>query len=385
MRARENGFSLVELLVAMSIMVGVTAAVFAVLDPSGPAFVVHGESVDLQQRLRVAAESLTRDLRMSGAGASPLGRVEPLTRVLAAVRPSWPGAGSAPEAFRTDAIRLTFVPPDSAQAVTATAMPARSGAVAVAGGPACTTGNAPCGFAARTRVLVYDAAGFHDMFTVTGVSGSLLHLRHDLPDSAHLYAAGSALVEVVDRVYALRRDAATGVDRLVRDDGESAVPVVDHVVGLSFEYFGDAEPPRALGTPSAGERPSTSYGPRPPAADVSAGSFGPGENCVFAYAGGYVPRLSRLGSGGGLVRLTEGHLTDGPWCPDPFHPGRFDADLLRVRRVVVRVRVEAAIEGLRGPAGTLFRRGGTARTAARMVPDLEATLQVAPGNLGAFD
>jgi hypothetical protein len=98
-----------------------------------------------------------------------------------------------------------------------------------------------------------------------------------------------------------------------------------------------------------------------------------------------VPRLSVLGSGGALVRLTEGHLTDGPWCPDPFHPARFDADLLRIRRVVVRVRVQAAIESLRGPAGSLFRRGGTARTAARVVPDLEATVQVAPGNLVAFD
>lgn len=376
MRARENGFSLVELLVAMCIMVGVTAAVFAVLDPSGPAFVAHGESLDVQQRLRVVTESLTRDLRMSGAGASPRGRVEPLTRVLAAVRPSGSDA---------DGIRLTFVPPDSAQAVTATAMPARSGTVVVAGGPVCTTGNSPCGFTARTRVLVYDAAGFHDVFTVTGVSGSLLHLRHDLPDSAHLYMAGSAIVEVVDRAYALRRDPATGVDQLVRDDGESAVPVADHVVGLSFEYFGEAEPPRVLGTPSAGGSPQTTYGPRPPAADVSAGSFGPGENCVFRFAGGYVARLPRLGSSGSLVSLTAGQLTDGPWCPDPFHPGRFDADLLRVRRVVGRVRVQAAIESLRGPAGPLFRHGGTARTFARVVPDLEATMDVAPGNLRAFD
>lgn len=385
MKAGVSGFSLVEALVAMSILAGVTAAIFAVLSPSGPAFAAQGEGVDMQQRLRVAAGHLMRDLPLSGAGAFPLGEMEPLSRVLAPLRPQWPDDEDAPDAFRGDAIRVTFVPPAAAQAATATAMPARAGTVAVAEGAFCATGRAPCGFTARSRVLVYDEAGFHDVFTVSSVSGALLHLRHDMPDSGHVYPAGSALVEVIDRAYVLRTDAATGIDQLVRSDGEAAVPVIDHLVALSFEYFGDPEPPRVLAVSSEVERPSTTYGPRPPPAHVQFGSYPPGENCTFTYAGGHVPRLARLGPGGtSLVRLTAAHLTDGPWCPDSVHPGRFDADLLRVRRVLVRVRVQSAVDGLRGPAGPLFRRGGTARSAVRLVPDLEATFQVAPGNLGAL-
>ena len=42
-----------------------------------------------------------------------------------------------------------------------------------------------------------------------------------------------------------------------------------------------------------------------------------------------------------LARLDPGTLTDGPWLPDSSFPHRFDADLLRVRRVHAAVRVRA--------------------------------------------
>jgi hypothetical protein len=74
-------------------------------------------------------------------------------------------------------------------------------------------------------------------------------------------------------------------------------------------------------------------------------------------------------------------LTDGPWCPDPLSPVRFDADLLRVRRIHVTLRVQSALPALRGPAGTLFARGGTARAGDRYVPDIVAQFDVAPRNM----
>jgi hypothetical protein len=74
-------------------------------------------------------------------------------------------------------------------------------------------------------------------------------------------------------------------------------------------------------------------------------------------------------------------LTDGPWCPDGLAPNRFDADLFRVRKIRVTVRVQSALASLRGPAGTLFLKGGTARTGYRYVPDLEVQFDVTPRNL----
>jgi hypothetical protein len=95
-----------------------------------------------------------------------------------------------------------------------------------------------------------------------------------------------------------------------------------------------------------------------------------------------VPRLPRLPDGEGLFRLSSHQLTDGPWCPDPSAPNRFDADLLRVRRVVISIRIESAIDAFRGPAGPLFARPGTSATARRYLPDQTVRFTVAPMNMG---
>jgi hypothetical protein len=148
------------------------------------------------------------------------------------------------------------------------------------------------------------------------------------------------------------------------------LPVVDHVVGLAFEYFGDPQPP---------------VRPRPPALGVQPTTYPAGENCVFQVdfnSGRQVPRLSSLGEGTHpLVKLTAADLTDGPWCPDATDPNRWDADLLRVRKIAVTIRVEAAIDALRGPAGTLFVHAGTSRGGLGVVPDQEIRFQVSPRNL----
>jgi prepilin-type N-terminal cleavage/methylation domain-containing protein len=88
------------------------------------------------------------------------------------------------------------------------------------------------------------------------------------------------------------------------DGGTSAdVPVVDHVVGLQVEYFGDGQTPIATAT------------------------------------------------------------------------------LAGVRSLAVTIRVQAGSPALRGPTGPLFTLSGTAISARRWAPDLEARFQVAPRNL----
>jgi hypothetical protein len=128
--------------------------------------------------------------------------------------------------------------------------------------------------------------------------------------------------------------------------------------------------------------PFTSYGPKPPA--TAQGGYAAGENCIFTYDGVTepAPRLPSLGVvGSGLVKLTAAQLTDGPWCPSAASLNRWDADLLRVRKIGVTVRVQAASDALRGPASALFSRGGTSRGGDRWVPDQEIRFQVSPRNL----
>ena len=125
----------------------------------------------------------------------------------------------------------------------------------------------------------------------------------------------------------------------------------------------------------AGDGPISGAGTKPPSS---------GDNCVFVANGSPMPgpRLSVLSAGTALVPLTSADLTDGPWCPDASDVNRYDADLLRVRSVAINLTTEAAISALRGPAGPLFSRAGTAR-GTRMVPDRHLRMVVTPRALNA--
>jgi hypothetical protein len=185
----------------------------------------------------------------------------------------------------------------------------------------------------------------------------------------------------------IRPDAATGALQLVRYDGFAAQrPVVDNVVDFHVEYFGDPSPPRPLPAVATDvpPRPATTYGPAPPAAGINDArdTWGPSENCVFVDADGPAPRLTRLAPAVSPVPLDAAWLRDGPWCPDAVHVARFDADLLRIRRVRLWLRVQVAVAAMRGPAGHLFAKGGVSTTTEFFAPDQQVVLDVTPRNLG---
>ena len=200
------------------------------------------------------------------------------------------------------------------------------------------------------------------------------------PDFRSIYRRGANVVEANVHTYYVKTDAAAQVFQLMHADGSlnPDVPVVDHVVGLTFEYYGDPRPP---GLTASGE---PSYGPRPPDSATTTSGYPPGENCVFqldAATGVSVPRLVSLAGGTGVVALTAAQLTDGPWCPDEAHGDRWDADLLRIRKVGITIRLAAALAALRGPAGALFSNAGSSRGVNRWAPDQEIRFQVSPRNL----
>ena len=108
-----RGFSLLELIIAIAIVVAVVGAIFKLLDPSRGLFEAERERTDVQQRIRMSTESLFRDLVMAGAGSQQPG-VAPFRRGQVAPDP----AGAA----YTDRISVAYVPRDatSQNAVTAT-------------------------------------------------------------------------------------------------------------------------------------------------------------------------------------------------------------------------------------------------------------------------
>jgi hypothetical protein len=182
------------------------------------------------------------------------------------------------------------------------------------------------------------------------------------------------------RTYHLKQDA-DGIWQLMQYDGHASdQPAVEDVVSLGFEYFGDAEPPIATVTERGDVRVTYGAAPPPLGVDDPDDVWGPGENCAIATAEGqYVPRLQVIGPPG-VVPLERALLVDGPWCPDAAHPFRFDADLLRIRRVRIHVRLQAS-RPFRGLAGRWFVHGGSAGDPSRYVPDETVTLDIAPRNV----
>jgi hypothetical protein len=280
------------------------------------------------------------------------------------------------------------VPPTPAQAAVRQVVSA-GGVLIVQLAPNCgfEARNRLCGFQPGVRVLLFDATGRSEYGSVLAVDGFFVHVEgsglrgHVDPEE------GATLTEVEMHVYTLGREAGTGHPRLMRYDGRRTdLPTVDHVVRLHFEYFGEGLPPMLLAGADVREPsgPWTTYGPKPPplGRDRADDAWGTGENCVFSVnVDAHVPRLAQLGGAGTIVRLDPGMLVDGPWCPDANDPDRYDADLLRIRRVQVVVRVEAGDASFRGPAGPLFLRGGTATSPRAYVPDQEIEFDIAPRNM----
>jgi hypothetical protein len=204
-----------------------------------------------------------------------------------------------------------------------------------------------------TRAVVLDrtgvGAGF-DPFTVTHTAGAVGHGSPNPPFTRIYTAATGMLLPLRQATY--YRDAAS--HRLMTYDGfKTAHPLVENVVSLRFEYFLDSNPAAVA---------------RPPDANGS---------CVFGPGDPPTPLLQAL-PGSSLAPAAVAMFTDGPVCG--LAPRRFDGDLLRIRLVRVRLRVQAALERNRG-AGADFVHTGTTRDPIGAVRDFEVTIDVAARNM----
>jgi hypothetical protein len=187
-----------------------------------------------------------------------------------------------------------------------------------------------------TILIISD--GRSDFLRVTDVDEDAIFVesldRGDLPP----HGAGALVVPIEVRSYYF--DPVRS--QLRYEDGWATdAPVLDDVVGLSFQFFGVQ--PQADGQQSAAH------------------------SCAD---GVVVADVSRP-----LAELTAGELTDGPWCRERY---RFDVDLLRVRRVGVRIRLQAAAAEYRGQDARLFARPGSALGLERSVPDVSIQFDVVP-------
>lgn len=352
----EAGYSLIELLVSTLIMLVVTGAIFTLMNPSQGTAQAQPEVSDQQQRMRVSTDMLYKDLVMAGAGPYQGATTGSLLSFFAPILPYRAGqVNNDPLSnvfYRPDAITLVYVPNTSSQTTITTSMPNASAEIKVAAQPNCPQGDELCGFKQGTSVLIFDNTGAWESFEITQIQTAALHLQHRGQKFQKAYDAGANITEAQFHTYWL--DSVN--DRLMHYDGlVTDLPVADNVVGLTFRYYGDPNPPLA---------------PKPVIGTA---------NCLFDVSGNsLLPTLPA--TSGSLVELTEAMLSDGPWC-GVGGSSQFDADLFRVRKVRVSIRTQAASPAFRGTNTTLFRRAGTARGGERFIPDFATSFEVTPRNL----
>jgi prepilin-type N-terminal cleavage/methylation domain-containing protein len=304
------GFTMIELLVASAIAIATTGAMIQVTRGAHAAFTTMNDLVDVQQKMRVAADAIQHDLTVAGAGSTLPAGGGPLVRYLPPIRPAASISGDTDLTYASDRVTLLFVPQTNAEAGVTTGSAAT---LSIEGGPSCAR-SPQCGFSSDMRALVFDRMGpgfGYDLFTAGDVSPASIGRALDEGPFSRIYPDTAYVTQVVDRTYFLDRSDPSNV-RLMRGDGRTSFPLVDGVRDLHFTYYADPDP-----------------------SSVSMLGAAAG---TCAYAAGAPPRplLAPLG-GASLSELSASELTDGPLCG--VAPNRFDADLLRIRRVRVVLQV----------------------------------------------
>jgi type II secretory pathway pseudopilin PulG len=350
----QRGYALVEVLLATAIAGALLGVLLQFTLAVQTTVGVQGEVAGLQQRLRLSVEAVRRDLAQAGAGPSRGTGRGPLTRVLPPIVPARLGlVGADPDlSFFDDRVTIMYVPETRAETAVVAPMVDAASPLAIDGNAAGCPPARACDFSAGDRALVFEPGGAgspYETFTIAAVDA----VGNRLTPAAALsraYPAGSRVVAIVQRVFHFDR---AGKRLMVYDGARSDLPIADHVVDLRFTYLADPRP-NAVAAPAPGLM-SCAYAGDPP-----------------------IPLLANLG-GMAPKPLTAAQLTDGPIC-GPVR-NRFDADLLRIRRVVFTIRLEAESAEFRG-TGSGFSTPGFARASTKRVADQQATVAVAPRNMG---
>jgi hypothetical protein len=349
-------FSLLETLIALALTVVLMAAAVPLVAANSGVLAVAPEMLDEQQRARLGMEELSRDLGMAGAGSSVGPIAGPLVSSFAPIIPRRMGltGADAYNVARTDAITIIYASASPAQSVLMLPMNSPYDSLQLDPSGGCPLGTQVCGLQKGSTALLFDQNGQFDLVGILGLTGSAATIEIRQSGSpAFSYQSGSPVAEAESHTYYF--DAAN-LQLRHADGAHSDVPVVDNVVALSFEYFGDPNPP-LLPKPQVGTA-----------------------NCLYDAAGVLLGGMSILPAAGGtLAILPPAAFTDGPWCGSGSN--RYDADLLRVRMIRVTLRVQAASDTMRGRSADFLIPG--LNRGASTVPDYTMRFDVTPANMGS--
>lgn len=222
MSRRADGFSLVELLMAMAVMATFSSALMALIVAGQAIARAQPEAADLRQRARVALQTLGAELALAGAGLDRGPQAGALALYFPPIGPSSDGG-----------VTIWYISGRAAQATLASPLAPAATDVPLLTAGWCPVTDPGCGFTAASTAIVLDAHGCHDVLRIDAVIPASLRVRAGA--RACTYAPGAAIAQGEVRTYRvdpgtrqlLRRDEATG----------SSVPVLDNVTAMNVEYL----------------------------------------------------------------------------------------------------------------------------------------------------
>lgn len=232
----QQGFSLIELVVVLGIVMSIGAVAAHQVPPARVAFDRVPAELDLQQRGRTAIDVLSQELRSAGRNVAATTGLGQLSALLPAVSVS--DAEGAGGVFRT----ITVIAPvvAGAQGI----LEADQGSTAaplVLATSACPNLNDVCGFAPGTTAMIVGGDGIHDLFEVAATNAGARWLSPNRALS-RAYPAGSVIFEADKHTFRLA-EHLNGSTSLIRETAAGAVqPIVDFVSELSFVVQGEEVP-----------------------------------------------------------------------------------------------------------------------------------------------
>ena len=223
-----RGFTVIEILIALAIVMLIAGALASVVEPARAAFDRVPAELDLQQRGRTAIEVITQAVRSAGKNVPATNALGAFSEIVPAVSVADPEESG--DAFAT----LTVIVPvvDGAQGVLVVNQPGAGAALTLATAP-CPNVKDVCGFNPGMSAVITDGAGHSDVFVVVSTVVGSRRLTADRIFSQP-YPIGSAVIEIDQHTFSLASQT-DGSFSLIRETAAGAIqPVVDFVTTLSF-------------------------------------------------------------------------------------------------------------------------------------------------------
>ena len=221
--ARARGFSLVEVVLAMALMVMVGGSFMTLVVAGGSIARAQPEVWDVHQRARIAMQTLAGEFALAGAGPDRGPQRGPLVSSFAPVEIAADGS-----------VTVWYVAARGGQASLASALPAGSHDAALANAGDCPALRPACAFTPGSTAILFRPGGDRAALRIDAVGDVALTFRSGPPS---VYPAGASIAEGEVRTYRvdpiarqlLRRDEAMG----------TSLPVVDGIAAMTAELRED--------------------------------------------------------------------------------------------------------------------------------------------------